>query len=250
MYRDELVKYLDQYLKISEFNDYCQNGMQLEGKPEVKKVGTAVTANLATLEKAAEQGVDLLIVHHGLFWKGDPHAITGTKKKKIELLLKHGISLLTYHLPLDAHPEVGNNWVAARELGWKNLEPYGLFNGSLIGVMGAVEPMATRDFVDKLMAYYEHPAHEALGGKKEIRKAALISGGAYKELGEAAKAGMDCFVTGNFDEPAWSVAFEEGINFCALGHNATEKVGPKALGKHIQDKWSLPASFIDVPNPF
>lgn len=246
----ELEETLNGYLNVSIIKDFCPNGLQVEGKSEIKKVATAVSANLKTIQKAIEHEVDALIVHHGLFWFKDPYPIVGTKKNKIELLLRHGIALFTYHLPLDAHREVGNNWRAAREMGWENLEPFGEYNGTWIGVKGTFVPQQVGAFQGKLEAYYGHPATAALGGKKELSSGGLISGGAYKELGAAVQGGLDCFITGNFDEPAWNVAHEEGIHFFALGHTATEKVGPKALADHIQKNYGIPSQFLDVPNPF
>jgi dinuclear metal center YbgI/SA1388 family protein len=246
----ELEKLLNIYLNVPLFKDSCPNGLQVEGKREIKKIATAVSANLTTLQKAVEQEIDALVVHHGLFWFKDPYPLVGTKKNKIEMLLRHGIALFAYHLPLDAHSEVGNNWCAARELGWLNLEPFGEFNGTSVGVKGTFPAQEVLKFQGKLEAYYGHPAAVALGGKKEISSGSLISGGAYKELGAAARAGVDCFITGNFDEPAWSIAHEEGIHFFALGHAATEKVGPKALASYIQKTYGIAAHFLDVPNPF
>jgi len=250
MLRRDLEEYLNTYLNVSLIKDNCPNGLQVEGKSELKKIATAVSANLMTLQKCAQEGFDALIVHHGLFWDKDFYPLIGTKRAKIELLLKHGISLFAYHLPLDAHKEVGNNWVAARKLGWEKLTPFGEYNGTLIGVKGTFTPQPIEEFVSDLEAYYEHPATVALGGKRSIASGALVSGGAYKELAAAARAGADCFITGNFDEPAWGVAHEEKIHFLALGHAATEKVGPKALADHIQKELDLHALFLDVPNPF
>lgn len=250
MLREDLEEYLNTYLHVPLIEDYCPNGIQVEGRGEIKKIGTAVSANLRTLEKAAEEGVQALIVHHGLFWNRDPYPIVGTKRAKIELLLKEGISLFAYHLPLDAHQEVGNNWQAARALGWENLEPFGPYNGTIIGVKGTFRSRPIKTFVEEVEAYYAHPATLALGGKERVSSAALISGGAYKELVAAARAGVECYITGNFDEPAWGIAFEEKINFLALGHTATEKIGPKALAQHIQEKFSVPCSFIEEENPF
>ncbi len=250
MYSRELEQYLSEFLKISNFKDVCPNGLQVEGKQEILKVGTAVSANLATLEKALEEKMDALVVHHGLFWQKDEYPIVGAKKTKIELLLKHGIALFAYHIPLDAHAEVGNNWRAANDLGWDNLQPFGEYNGSLIGVRGTFSPMSIETFVTKIENYYGHGAAKALGGKKLVSSAALISGGAYREIVQAALAGVDCFITGNYDEPAWSMAHEERINFLALGHSATERVGPRALSEHLRNQFRLSCEFLDVENPF
>jgi dinuclear metal center YbgI/SA1388 family protein len=250
MLRDDLEKHLNAYLNVTIIKDVCPNGLQVEGKKEIKKIATAVSANLASIQKAVDEQVDGLIVHHGLFWNNDPYPIVGTKKKKLELLLREGISLFAYHLPLDAHREVGNNWQAARELGWEELESFGEYYGTLIGVKGTFAPQPIETFVAELEAYYEHTATVALGGKRSVASGALISGGAYKELPKVAQAGVDCFITGNFDEPAWSMAHEEGVHFLALGHSATEKIGPKALAGYIQKELKIPSIFLDIPNPF
>ncbi len=209
----ELSEILEEILPSKGVSDYCPNGLQVEGKGQVSAVATAVSANLETIEKAIEKGVDALIVHHGLFWKQDKQEITGSLKKKIERLLFHQISLFAYHLPLDSHRVIGNNWRAASDLGWQELEPFGFFNGVAVGVKGRIKATKRSDVQNQLQTYYCQQAHCALGGKKEIETLALISGGAYKSLAEAAKEGIDCFITGNFDEPVWHQAFEEKINF-------------------------------------
>ncbi len=246
----ELVDYLSAYLDSSLFKDYCPNGLQIEGKKEIKKIATAVSANLQTIEKAARDKVDVLIVHHGLFWNRDPYPIVGAKQKKIRVLLEQDISLLAYHLPLDAHQEVGNNWRAASDLGWQNLEPCGCINEIPIGVKGTFAPLMIESFVAELEAYYQHGAVVALAGKRNVQSALLISGGAYSEVAKAAQEGVDCFITGNFDEPAWGMAHEEKIHFLALGHSATERIGPKALADQIAHQFGLSCCFIDIPNPF
>jgi dinuclear metal center YbgI/SA1388 family protein len=246
----ELNTYLDDLLQPALFQDYCPNGLQVEGKETITSIATAVSASLETIEAAIEAGVDALIVHHGLFWKGDPYPVTGTRKKKLSLLLKAGLSLFAYHLPLDAHKNLGNNWTVAQDLNWHNCVPFGEFNGSYIGVQGQTEEVSLEDLTQKLEGYYEHKAHVAPGGSHRIRKIALISGGAHKEISEAATQGIDAFITGSFDEPIWHIAKEEGVHFIALGHSATERVGPRALGKHISKELKLKFTFIDIENPF
>lgn len=246
----ELCAYLDTLLELSLFSDGCPNGLQVEGKPKIKKICTAVTASLAAIEAAVEAGADALIVHHGLFWNRDSYPITGVKRKKLQQLLENGLSLLAYHLPLDAHREYGNNWRAAKELQWENLEPFGRYGNVSIGVKGTFKPQSREAFSASLQRYYGHAAHLALGGKAEVCSAALISGGAYKSIPEAASEGVDCFITGNFDEPAWHMAFEEKINFFALGHSNTEKIGPRTLGEHLYQHFNVPCEFLDLENPF
>lgn len=246
----EFFEYLARLLPSDKIVDGCPNGLQVEGKTSIKRAATAVSASLATIEAAVERGVDTLIVHHGLFWQRDSYVIEGTKRKKIKLLIDHGISLFAYHLPLDLHQEIGNNWLAAKELGWIDLQPFGYINGVPIGVKGKMPAVSRQEFQAKLERYYDHSASCALGGKEHITSAALISGGAYKSMSDAVQAGVDCFITGNFDEPVWNQAFEEKINFFALGHSATERVGPKALSQRIKKDLGLSCEFIDIPNPF
>ncbi len=246
----DLIAYLNEELRTADFDDYCPNGLQVEGRGEVKKLVTAVSASLETIEAAADSGADALLVHHGMFWKGDSFVVSGTKRKKIQKLLDHGISLFAYHLPLDAHEKFGNNWKAAKDLGWSKLKNFGDFNGTTIGVQGHFKECSIEDFCSLVQNYYGHHAHTALGGKDSVASAALISGGAHHEITQALDAGVDCFITGSYDEPIWHIAHEEGINFLALGHSATERVGPQALGQHLADKFKLDYDFLDMENPF
>lgn len=242
MQRKEFTDHLNRYLEIEKFADVCPNGLQVEGKEEIQKVVTAVSANLLTIEKAVEAKADALVVHHGLFWNRDSLPIVESRKKKLAMLLQHHISLLAYHLPLDAHSEVGNNWKAAFDWKWRSLKPF-----EEIGVEGVFEPLPIESFIQAIEEYYGHRASCALFGKKEVSSAALISGGAWKALSSVTS---DCFITGSFDEPAWGMAHERGINFLALGHSATEKIGPRALAQYIETTFKVPTSFLDVPNPF
>ncbi len=246
----DLCADLDSLLQPSLYSDSCPNGLQVEGKKQINTIVTAVSSSLATIEAAIEAKADALIVHHGMFWNQDSYVVTGVKRQKMSLLLESGLSLLAYHIPLDAHQIHGNNWRAAIDLGWENLEPFGMHKGSFIGVKGTFAPQSRDSFVHKLENYYGHKAYLASGGKIEVKSAALISGGAYRSLGEATEAGVDCFITGNFDEPAWHQALEEKINFLALGHSHTEKIGPKSLVEYLQGKFQVSCSFIDIENPF
>ncbi len=246
----ELCEHLDQYLDINQFKDGCPNGLQVEGEREISKIATAVSSSVNVIDMAVKTGVQALIVHHGMFWSRDEFPVVGTKKEKLSLLLKNGISLIAYHLPLDAHGELGNNWKAAKDLGWTHLEPFGEYDGNFIGVKGRFPKVSLNDFQKTIEDYYGHQAHSAKGGRDQVESAALISGGAYRAAGQAAKEGVDCFITGNFDEPVWHTAFEEKVNFFALGHSATERVGPMALQEYISDKWGVETLFLDEENPF
>lgn len=239
----EFVSELNDYLQVNLFEDFCPNGLQVEGKDEVKSVALAVTASLNAIKKSKNH--DVLIVHHGLFWNRDSYPITGIKKEKIKNLLESDTSLLAYHLPLDAHVTVGNNYKAAKELGWKKLERF-----SEVGVKGFFKPTKAKDFRNILEEYYGQKCHAVFGGKEMISSAAIISGGAHKELLKAKRAGVDAFITGSFDLPAFHEANEEAIHFFACGHAATETIGIKALGDYIKKKWKLKVEFIEDPNPF
>jgi len=246
----EICHYLDRLLCVSDFKDYGPNGLQVQGNQSVKKIGTAVSASLETLEQAANEGVDCLIVHHGIFWDRDALPIVGTKKQKIDLLIQNNLSLLAYHLPLDAHEEYGNNWRVGKDLGWSSLEPFGESNGAYLGVRGVLNSVHRDQLVTDLSDYYGHDCQLVAGGPETIDTVACVSGGAHRLLLSAAKEGIDCFITGTVDEPVWHWGYEEKINFMAFGHSATERVGPKALGRHIEDIFQIPVTFIDVYNPF
>lgn len=240
-----LSLHLEQLLHPEKFSDGCPNGVQVEGKGEIRQMMCAVSASLEAIQQAVALQADALLVHHGLLWNRDPLPICKTKRDKLKLLLSHGISLIAYHLPLDAHTELGNNWKAAKELGWQDLEPFGG-----IGVKGRFDPVSTQHFRSQIEEYYGHPAHVAFGGKELIGSAGLISGGAHREISQAADSNLDAYLTGSFDEPIWDIAFERKIHFFALGHYATEKIGIAALGQHIETFLRIPCPFIDFKNPF
>lgn len=246
----EIGAYLDGYLMCASFQDACHNGIQVEGKAEVRRLATAVSCSLATVEAAIEWGADALIVHHGIFWKGRESMLVGPLRKKISLLLEHNISLMAYHLPLDAHQQVGNNWVAARSLGLVDLVPFGEYQGKMIGVMGSTNRFSIDEWVSQVENYYGQPARAALGGPVKLTRVAIISGAADKKLQEAADAGAHCFISGTGDEPNWHTAFESGIHFLAMGHSATERVGPQALAEHLHRHYSIETRFLDLRNPF
>ncbi len=242
-----LVKDLDQLLDPMRMADFGPNGLHIANEGPLTKIATAVTSSLEAIEKAAQLGAQALIVHHAF---KDAYPISDQLLyKKIHTFVYNNIALIRYHLPLDAHQELGNNWKAARDMGWQDLKPFGEYNGSVIGVRGTFAPVSIEAFAASLEKYYSNKAMLA-PAKKEISSAALISGGAYKYVVQAAAAGVDCYVTGTCDELAWDVAYEAGISFCALGHAATEKVGPRALAEYIQKTYRIETVFIDTPNPF
>ncbi|MGK5594239.1 MAG: Nif3-like dinuclear metal center hexameric protein [Parachlamydiaceae bacterium] len=248
--RDQLFKYLNEIYQSSFFIDFCPNGLQIEGATEIFRIATAISASLETIHQAVDANVQALIVHHGMFWNRDPYPITGVKRNKVACLLKNNISLFAYHLPMDAHQQIGNNWKAACDLGLSDLEPFYKSNGNYIGVKGSIKPLPRDEWQKQLEEYYRHSAAAALGGNEMISSVGIISGGAYRQISEAADENLDAFVTGNFDEPAWHLAFEERINFYAMGHAATERVGPLALAKHLTEQLHVECLFLDDQNPF
>ncbi|WP_038500546.1 Nif3-like dinuclear metal center hexameric protein [Chlamydia avium] len=248
----DLLTYLNDLFSPQIFSDYCPNGLQVgkDIQTPISKIAVATSADLETIQIAAESNVNVLIVHHGLFWNGMPYPITDMLYTRLQKLIENRIHLIAYHLPLDAHKTLGNNWKVALDLQWENLQSFG---SSLphLGVQGTFPPLPIEEFISILSKYYDAPIKaQALGGPESISSAAIISGGAYKELSQAIKSKVHCFITGNFDEPAWSIALENHIHFLAFGHTATEKVGPKALANYLEDQFRIPTIFIDTSNPF
>jgi len=246
----EFCHHLNVLFASDTFTDVCPNGLQVEGKQKITRAATAVSASEEVIDAAINLHADVLIVHHGLFWLGDSFAVTGVKMRKLKKLFDHGISLVAYHVPLEAHQEIGNNWKAALDMKLDLLEPFGVFKGQPIGVKGKLGKISAAELTQHLETYYMHPAHYAPGGPDKIETVALISGGAHWSIKEAIQQKVDAFITGSFDEPIWHLAKEEGIHFFALGHAATERIGPIALAEYLQAEFNLPCDFIDRPNPF
>lgn len=245
----ELATYLNNYLEISHFDEAAYNGMQVANTGQITKVATAVSATLETMHEAKRIGAQALIVHHGIFRKTDMHPIVDIHYKKIAFLMHHNIGLLAYHLPLDAHQEVGNNWYAARCLGLSDLRPFGHYGSRTIGVIGLMSPMPFDQFKSRVETYYGRTA-QCVKVKDMIHSVAIISGGADRFLIDAAQAGADCFITGRVDEPVWADAHEHHISFLGLGHYGTEIIGPQELAKHIEKACNMPAICIKTDNPF
>lgn len=247
MNRDTLVRWLDDYLNVAAYPDPSLNGLQVEGAAEVERVAVAVDASLETFEKAAEMGADLLIVHHGLFW-GAPLAVTGPHRKRLAYLLDNEIGLYAAHIPLDAHPEVGNNWGLATILGMKELEDFGLFKGKPIGVKGLLaEPMARRLLASLLEEKLGEPVMMLEGGPEQVESLAIISGGAAWDVITAADQCVDAFLTGEPRHEVFHEAFERGINALFGGHYMTETVGVNLLAGKLRDLHDLDVEFIYLP---
>lgn len=243
----DLEDYSSGLLETARFRDYCPNGLQVEGREEVKRLASGVTASQALIEAALEWGADALLVHHGWFWKNEDSRVVGIKKKRMEVLLRHGISLLAYHLPLDAHPTYGNNARLAAVLG---AEVEGWFGEQGVGAYG---PLASPVALGGWAAYIG----QGLGREplvigdleKTVCRVAWCSGGAQGYFEEAIRLGVDAFVTGEVSEYNYHLAQETGIAFVSAGHHATERLGVQALGGHLAAQFGLEHRFIDVPNP-
>ncbi|KPX95453.1 putative GTP cyclohydrolase 1 type 2 [Pseudomonas amygdali pv. mori] len=244
-----LVEEADRYLNSARIQDYCPNGLQVEGRPQVIRIVSGVTASLALLDAAVEAQADLILVHHGYFWKGENPCVVGMKQRRLKTLLKHDISLLAYHLPLDVHPEVGNNVQLARQLDITVEGPLDPENSRVVGLIGSLsEPMTPRDFA--------HRVQDALGrepllieGTRMIRRVGWCTGGGQNYIDQAVLEGVDLFLSGEASEQTFHSARENDISFIAAGHHATERYGVQALGDYLARRFALEHIFIDCPNP-
>lgn len=243
----DLVDWLDDYLQASRYPDIALNGLQVEGPADIERVAVAVDSNLGTLEQAVGLGAQLLIVHHGLFW-GKPKAITGAHAQKVRYMLDNGLALYAAHIPLDAHPEVGNNRGLAAMLGMTQLEDFGEFKGMPVGVKGRLpQPLARRELAQMVEAQLGEPVMLLEGGKDTVETLGIISGGAAWDVVTAAEEKLDAFLTGEPKHEIFYEAFELGINAMFGGHYMTETVGVNLLGRRIEDEFGLPFSFIYLP---
>ena len=248
--RDELLAFLDDLLAADSFDDYGPNGLQVPGADEVTRVATGVSAQLELFERAAADGAQLLICHHGLFWNSQPRSITPGLKSRLEALFRSDLSLAAYHLPLDAHPEVGNNALICEALGLQRGEPFGTARGKPIGFVGRLrEPIAFAELRDRCRRAFGQDPFVWQHGPERVRTVGVVSGGAASNLAEAAAVGLDAFLTGEPAEPTMADAREGGIHFIAAGHYATETLGVRRLGELLADRFGVEAAFIDVPNP-
>lgn len=248
--RGDLIAYLDRLLDARSFSDYGPNGLQVQGKDPIRKITTAVSACLELFERSAELGADAILVHHGIFWKGLPLEVTGIRHARLEALIRNDLNLIGYHLPLDAHPEYGNNALGARGLGCEELEPFAQFEGRAIGFHGRLaEPLDADQFIDRCAEVFGGEPSAFLAGPEAVQSVGIVSGGGSKALYDAIDLGLDAFITGEPNEWVMNVANEAGIHFVAAGHYRTEVLGVRALGEHLADRFELEVEFIDIPNP-
>lgn len=248
---NELIAELDRLLEPARFRDYCPNGLQVPGRAEVGRVATGVSASVELFERAIAERADLLIVHHGLFWGTEPGPIDAALKRRLKLLFDADVSLAAYHLPLDAHPTVGNNALIARDLGAEVLEPFALHEGEPVGYLagfggGGVPAHELFARVTQLTAR-EPLVFDA--GPERVHRVAIVSGAGADYLTDAVLAGADAFITGEPTERVMMQAREERIHFLAAGHYATETFGVRRLGEHLAERFEVDHVFLDIPNP-
>ncbi len=246
-HRDDLESYLRVLLEVDRFKDYGPNGLQVEGKPEVHKLVSGVTASLALIEAAVAQGADAILVHHGLFWRGQDGRVTGWMKRRLQLLLAHDINLFAYHLPLDAHPELGNNAQLGARLKWTS---DGRFGDHDLGFLGTPAQPLTVAALAALLKYRLNRSPVVVEGDgRPIRRLAWCTGGAQGYFEAAIDAGADAYITGEISEPQAHYARETGVAFLACGHHATERYGAPAVATQLAQQFGLEHEFIDIDNP-
>ena len=248
--RDDLVRSLNQLLAVEQFQDYCPNGLQIEGRAEIRKVVTGVTASLALIEQVLDEEADALLVHHGFFWKGEPAPLTGMKGRRVRALIQKNINLIAYHLPLDAHPSLGNNAQLGALLGFKisgDMQDAGWSPG-LVGELPTA--MSGDDFCQRLTQQLGREPLYFAGHTRPLQRFAWCTGAAEGALVHAAELGVDAYISGEVSERTLHEARELGISYFSAGHHATERGGVQALARWITQQWpAVDAQFIDDPNP-
>jgi len=242
--RDEILAYCDRRLDVASFDDYCPNGLQVEGRAEVRTIASGVTASQALLDAAVAAEADLVLVHHGYFWRNEASPLTGIKGRRIATLMRSGMSLLAYHLPLDAHPELGNN----RQLGLRFGFDRCSVDQGLLWAAELAQPMSASDLVARVAAALDR-APLSVGPDHDVSRLAWCTGAAQGMIEQAALRGFDAFVSGEISEQTVHQARELGILYLAAGHHATERWGVQALGSELADRFGVAHRFIDIANP-
>ncbi|ADV68024.1 Nif3-like dinuclear metal center hexameric protein [Deinococcus maricopensis] len=244
----DLVGWLDTTLNTRAIPDISNNGLQIEGRSDVRRIAVAVDATLNTIQDAADAGADLLITHHGLFW-GQPMMLTGPHKRRVQAALDAGLSLYTSHIPLDLHPELGNNAMIASALSLQNRSGFGDYKGLKIGVQGTLPfPMSLQDLADRIQKLTGEICLVHGGGPGEVHRVGIISGSASDHIPQAAREGLDTFITGEPKHQAFSDPFEYGVNAIYAGHYDTEVFGVRALAARIEETFGLPWQFLHHPS--
>jgi dinuclear metal center YbgI/SA1388 family protein len=245
---DELSTYLDDYLRINDFDDVSKNGLQVEGPEEVTKVAFAVDGCQASFEQAVTENAQLLVVHHGLFWD-EPLRMVGPHFRRVRTLIEGGCGLYAVHLPLDAHAEVGNNAEMARLLKLRDKQPFGEYHGTQIGMSGELEPpLDMPALIGRIVKALGRPPVRVLDhGPEEAHRVGCVSGGAASMMAQAEEAGLDTYITGETSHAHFHEADERGLNVIFAGHYATETLGVKALARHLEERFGLETVFLEIP---
>ena len=250
MLRDQLVQHCSQLLESERFRDYCPNGLQVEGGAEVSILATACTASRAAIQAACAAGAQALLVHHGIIWGSAAAPITGMLKHRLAPLLASDCSLLAYHLPLDAHPQHGNNAVLLKELGLPVSGSFGIYHGQAIGLYGdSNEPLSIDSLSQRLQSVVDHPVLHCPGDASNLHRIGIVTGGGQSLLLDAAAAGCDVLITGEASEQTWHEAQESGCHCLAAGHHATESLAIHRLGAAIAEQFNLQHLPIHIANP-
>lgn len=246
-----IVGALDEELNIGAFEDASHNGLQVENRGRVRKICVGVDASMAFFEAAAERGADLLVCHHGLSWGDSLKRITGMNYRRLRFLIEHDMALYGSHLPLDAHPRLGNNAQIVRALGLDAIEPFGSYHGIPIGFRGELpEPLPVEEFKRRVAGLFGSLTGSMDFGKESVHTVAVVSGGAADEAEQAAEAGIDVYITGEPKLTAWHLAQEREIHILFAGHYATETFGVRAVGDWLAERFGIEAEFIDLKIPY
>ncbi len=246
----DIIQWCDQTLKSPEFKDYAPNGLQIEGKTEVRKILAAVTASQDAIDAAIRENADLLLVHHGYFWKGEAYPITGMRGKRIKSLIQHDISLLAYHLPLDSHPSLGNNVAIADLLRLERIEALDPSERHPIGNIGYLnQPMPVEEFKKFVSEKLKFDAIHLPADKNMIEKVGFCTGGAQDFIVKAAEQGCDAYISGEVSERTFYEAKELGIHYFACGHHATERYGVQRLGQAMSEQFDIEYVYFELNNP-
>lgn len=247
---EELVTAMDALLEPARFRDYCPNGLQVAGRPAVARLACAVTANQSVLDAAVAWGADALLVHHGYFWRGEDPRVVGMKRRRLATLLGNDLSLIAYHLPLDAHPAVGNNAELGRRLGLVDVGPLHRDASDGVGAIGSLPaPLTAAELAARLAALTDRAPLHIGEPSATVHRVAWCTGAAQGYIDAAAAAGADAYITGEVSEPTVHSAREQGVQFFAAGHHATERYGVQALGELMAERFDLALTFLDCDNP-
>ncbi len=247
---NRMIEQLDQWLQPGQVSDYCPNGLQVEGRAEIQRIVSGVSASQALLDEAVRLKADAVLVHHGYFWRGEDPCVRGMKRRRLQTLLGNDISLIAYHLPLDIHPELGNNAQLAKRLGLQVDGELELNSRSPVGLRGHLQqPLSATAFADRIeQTLGRRPQHIA-GGSEMIRSVGWCSGAAQSYIEHAIVRGLDAFISGEISEPTVYAAREGGVHYFAAGHHATERFGVQALGQRLAEQFGIEHCYVELDNP-